>query len=119
MAVVRPSAAAFAAAGSARAVPAFIACLARVVLSRAAAAGLGSHGLFCCAVAFLVLLVGLLVVILFCVLGLSLFLCVLSSASAFHFGAFPSVNASMATAFLLFASAFSCVRLLELFNHSF
>ena len=119
VAVDRSGAAALAAAGSARADPARVARLAREVLSRGAAAGLGSHGVFCCAVAVLVFLVGLLFVTLCCVLGLLLFLCALSSASAFHFGAFPSANAFIASAFLLFASTFSCVRFLEFVSHSF
>ena len=50
VAVDRPGAAALAAAGSARADPACVARLARVVLSRGAAAGLESHGFFCKAV---------------------------------------------------------------------
>ena len=94
VAVDRPGAAALAAAGSARADPACVARLARVVLSRGAAAGLVSHGFFCSAFALLVLLVSLLFVTLCCVLGLLLFLCALSSASAFHFGAFPSAKDS-------------------------
>ena len=44
VAVDRSGAAALAAAGSARAAPACVARLARVVLSRGAAAGLESHG---------------------------------------------------------------------------
>ena len=61
MAVDRAGAAAFAAAVSASAVRALIACLAKV-LSRGAAAGFESHGLFCCAVALVVFLVCLLIV---------------------------------------------------------
>ena len=52
VAVDRSGAAALAAAGSARADPACVARLARVVFSRGATAGLESHGFFCCAVAF-------------------------------------------------------------------
>ena len=97
-----------AAAGSARAVPALIACLARAVLSREAAAGLGSHGLFCCAVALFVHLVGLLVIVLCFYLSRFVVRLRFTVGLCVPFGAFPfSESLYSCCLSLLFSSALS------------